>query len=121
MEAIAATDAIVDRARAVTAEPELTMEQAVDRARGGDPELLEVFATAGKAIGLGLAALVNLFGPERVVVSGEGLETFDLFDSTSAPPSSPRRSAAPAAACWYSGRFRSNSGRGVPPRSRCGA
>ncbi|MGH3378554.1 MAG: ROK family protein [Actinoallomurus sp.] len=80
VEAIAATDAIVDRARAVTAEPELTMEQAVDRARGGDPELLEVFATAGKAIGLGLAALVNLFGPERVVVSGEGLETFDLFE-----------------------------------------
>jgi predicted NBD/HSP70 family sugar kinase len=80
VEAIAATGAIVDRARAVTNEPALTMEQAVDRARGGDPELLEVFATAGRAIGLGLAALVNLFGPERVVVSGEGLETFDLFE-----------------------------------------
>jgi predicted NBD/HSP70 family sugar kinase len=80
VEAIAATGAIVDRARAVTNEPELTMEQVVERARGGDPQLLEVFATAGRAIGLGLAALVNLFGPERVVVSGEGLETFDLFE-----------------------------------------
>ena len=80
VEAIASTGAIVDRARAVTDEPELTMEQAVGRAREGDPELIEVFATAGRAIGLGLAALVNLFGPERVVVSGEGLETFDLFE-----------------------------------------
>ncbi|HEY0540895.1 MAG TPA: ROK family transcriptional regulator [Actinoallomurus sp.] len=80
VEAIASTGAIIDRARATTGEPELTMEQAVDRARGGDPKLREVFATAGNAIGLGLAALVNLFGPERVVVSGEGLETFDLFE-----------------------------------------
>lgn len=80
VEAIASTGAIVDRARATTGEPELTMEQAVDRARGGDAKLREVFATAGNAIGLGLAALVNLFGPERVVVSGEGLETFDLFE-----------------------------------------
>jgi predicted NBD/HSP70 family sugar kinase len=80
VEAIASTGAIVARARAITGDPELTMEQAVDRARGGDPKLREVFATAGNAIGLGLAALVNLFGPERIVVSGEGLETFDLFD-----------------------------------------
>lgn len=80
VEAIASTGAIVDRARAVTGEPELAMEQAVDRARRGDPKLREVFATAGNTIGLGLAALVNLFGPERVVVSGEGLETFDLFE-----------------------------------------
>jgi predicted NBD/HSP70 family sugar kinase len=56
------------------------MEQAVERARGGDEDLREVFATAGRAIGLGLAALVNLFGPERIVVSGEGLATFDLFE-----------------------------------------
>ncbi|GAB3966524.1 ROK family protein [Actinoallomurus acanthiterrae] len=80
VEAIASTDAIVARAQVTTGEPELTMEQAVARARAGDPKLREVFATAGDAIGLGLAALVNLFGPERVVVSGEGLETFDLFE-----------------------------------------
>lgn len=79
VEAIASTSAIVERARTITGEPKLTMEQAVDRARGGDPKLREVFATAGNAIGLGLAALVNLFGPERVVVSGEGLENFDLY------------------------------------------
>lgn len=80
MEAIASTEAIVIRARHVTGEPELTMAQAVERARAGDPAVREVFARAGHAIGRGLAALVNLFGPERVVVSGEGLEAFDLFE-----------------------------------------
>ncbi|MCW2938070.1 MAG: family transcriptional regulator [Actinomycetia bacterium] len=80
VEAIASTEAIVARARLVTGEPGLTMDQAVDRARAGDLAVRDVFAQAGHAIGLGLAALVNLFGPERVVVSGEGLSAFDLFE-----------------------------------------
>ncbi|MDP9867445.1 MULTISPECIES: ROK family protein [Streptosporangium] len=80
VEAIASTEAIVTRTRHVTGEAELTMAQAVERARAGDPAVREVFARAGHAIGRGLAALVNLFGPERVVVSGEGLEAFGLFE-----------------------------------------
>lgn len=28
---------------------------------------------------MGIATLVNLVGPERVVVTGEGLDTYDLF------------------------------------------
>ncbi|MER6793516.1 ROK family protein [Amycolatopsis mediterranei] len=80
VEAIASTEAILTRARQVTGEPALSMDDAVMRARGGDEPLREVFAAAGHAIGLGLAALVNLFGPERVVVSGEGVATYDLFE-----------------------------------------
>ncbi|MGW5745427.1 ROK family protein [Amycolatopsis sp. NPDC003861] len=80
VEAIASTEAILTRARQVTGEPGLSMADAVTRARGGDEPLREVFAGAGHAIGLGLAALVNLFGPERVVVSGEGVATYDLFE-----------------------------------------
>ncbi|MGV9366646.1 MULTISPECIES: ROK family protein [unclassified Amycolatopsis] len=80
VEAIASTEAILTRARQVTGEPGLSMDDAVTRARGGDEPLREVFAGAGHAIGLGLAALVNLFGPERVVVSGEGVATYDLFE-----------------------------------------
>ena len=80
VEAIASTEAILTRARQVTGDPGLSMADAVTRARGGDEPLREVFAGAGRAIGLGLAALVNLFGPERVVVSGEGVATFDLFE-----------------------------------------
>ncbi|MEV4054004.1 ROK family protein [Amycolatopsis sp. NPDC049688] len=80
VEAIASTEAILTHARQVTGEPGLSMDDAVTRARGGDEPLREVFAAAGHAIGLGLAALVNLFGPERVVVSGEGVATYDLFE-----------------------------------------
>ncbi|MGW3966806.1 ROK family protein [Amycolatopsis sp. NPDC005003] len=80
VEAIASTEAILALAREVSGEPALTMEDAVARARGGDEPLREVFAGAGHAIGLGLAALVNLFGPERVVVSGEGVAAYDLFE-----------------------------------------
>ena len=80
VEAIASTEAIVARARAVSGDPELSIDDAVERARAGDEPLRAVFAAAGHAIGLGLAALVNLFGPERVVVSGEGVAAYDLFE-----------------------------------------
>ncbi|MEV6877973.1 ROK family protein [Amycolatopsis sp. NPDC051128] len=80
VEAIASTEAILTRARRVAGDPVLSMADAVARARGGDEPLREVFAGAGHAIGLGLAALVNLAGPERVVVSGEGVATYDLFE-----------------------------------------
>src|SRR5437764_4970376 len=60
VEAIASTEAIVARAREVTGDPALSMDDAVARARAGDEPLREVFARAGHVIGLGLAALVNL-------------------------------------------------------------
>jgi predicted NBD/HSP70 family sugar kinase len=82
VEAIASTSSIVDTVRAVTGLPNVTIDDAVARARSGDPGVLAVFARAGHAIGLGLAAVANLFGPERIVVSGEGLAAYDLFDES---------------------------------------
>jgi len=76
VEAIASTQAILDAA----AEPGLTIDAAIERARAGDEALRAVFARAGHAIGLGLAAMANLVGPERIVVSGEGLAAYDLFE-----------------------------------------
>ncbi|MET9382178.1 ROK family transcriptional regulator [Streptomyces sp. NPDC002928] len=80
VEAIASEEAIVARARTVSGDPTLDMAGAIDRAHGGDAAVRAVFAEAGQAIGLGLAAMVNLVGPERVVVSGEGLAAYDLFE-----------------------------------------
>ncbi|WP_239154091.1 ROK family protein [Amycolatopsis sp. FDAARGOS 1241] len=80
VEAIASTEAIVASARRAAGDPALTLAEAVARARAGDEPLRAVFANAGHAIGLGLGALVNLFGPERIVVSGEGVATYDLFE-----------------------------------------
>ncbi|WBB60576.1 ROK family transcriptional regulator [Streptomyces sp. WMMC500] len=89
VEAIASERAIVARARTAMAaaadgsgEPgdEADMAAVVDRAHAGDEAVRAVFAEAGRAIGLGLAAVVNVVGPERVVVSGEGLAAYDLFE-----------------------------------------
>lgn len=79
VEAIASTDAIVAQARTATGEPGLTMAEVIAGARMGDVALRRVFARAGVAIGRGLAAMANLVGPERIIVSGEGLDAYDLF------------------------------------------
>ncbi|MEU8238338.1 ROK family transcriptional regulator [Actinoplanes missouriensis] len=80
VEAVAGADAIVSRARAVTGRPELTFDDAVSLARAGDAPVDAVFARAGTAIGAGIAAVANLVGPARIVVSGEGLSAYDLFE-----------------------------------------
>ncbi|GAA2564327.1 ROK family protein [Winogradskya consettensis] len=76
VEAIAGADAIV---RAV-GRPGVTFSQAVALARSGDAAVGAVFARAGDAIGSGIAAVANLVGPSRIVVSGEGLSAYDLFE-----------------------------------------
>ena len=80
VEAIAGSQAIVAQVRARTGGAELTIDDAVALARGGDEPALAVFERAGTAIGLGIAAVANLVGPARIVVSGEGLSAYDLFE-----------------------------------------
>ncbi|MFI6072184.1 ROK family protein [Actinoplanes sp. NPDC051343] len=82
VEAIAGTEPLVAQARTVTARPSLSLDDAVALARGGDPGVKAVFARAGEAIGLGIAAVANLVGPSRIVVSGEGLAAYDLFETS---------------------------------------
>ncbi|MFI6295343.1 ROK family protein [Nonomuraea sp. NPDC050790] len=68
VEAIAAEPAVVARVPAATGLPGV-----VALARAGDPVALESFAAAGRAVGRGIAALVNMFGPEKVVVTGDSV------------------------------------------------
>ncbi|MEU4243580.1 ROK family transcriptional regulator [Actinoplanes sp. NPDC026619] len=74
VEAIAGTEAIVARAG-------LGFDDAVAAARAGDERVRAVFAEAGNAIGGGIAAVANLVGPAHIVVSGEGLAAYDLFET----------------------------------------
>ncbi|MDV9189917.1 ROK family transcriptional regulator [Streptomyces sp. SR27] len=78
VEAIASTDAILASVRRATADGNLTFDEVVRMARDGHEAAREAFARAGNAIGAGIAALVNVVGPERVVVSGEGVDAYDL-------------------------------------------
>jgi predicted NBD/HSP70 family sugar kinase len=81
VEAVSSTGAVLAAAREATARAELTIEQAIGLAREGDPAVRELFARAGRAIGTAVAALANIVGPERIVLSGEGVEVHDLFEA----------------------------------------
>jgi predicted NBD/HSP70 family sugar kinase len=80
VEAIAGTSFILAAAQAATGRDSLTIDDAYGLARAGDAAVRAVFARAGEAIGLGIAAVANLVGPSRIVVSGEGLAAYDLFE-----------------------------------------
>lgn len=79
VEAVASTQAIVEQARQATGDPDLTMARAVKLAHDGDPAVRAVFTRAGHAVGLAMASVANLIGPERIIISGEGVSAYDLF------------------------------------------
>lgn len=79
VEAVASTQAIVEQARQATGDATLAMADAVRLARGGDAALRAVFSHAGHALGLAIASVANLIGPELIIISGEGVATYDLF------------------------------------------
>lgn len=79
VESIASTQAIVEQARQAAGDPKLTMADAVRLARGGNKAVLAVFTRAAQALGLAIAAVANLIGPERIIISGEGVAFYDLY------------------------------------------
>jgi predicted NBD/HSP70 family sugar kinase len=79
VEAVAATSAIV--AAVSTAHGRsIPIEEAVALARGGDPAAVQAFADAGEVIGKAIASLVNMVGPELVIIGGEGVANYDLLE-----------------------------------------
>jgi predicted NBD/HSP70 family sugar kinase len=55
------------------------MARAVELAHDGVGVAVAAFAEAGEVIGAALAALVNLIGPELVIIAGEGVAEYDLL------------------------------------------
>ncbi|MEQ7123708.1 ROK family protein [Actinopolymorpha sp. B11F2] len=82
VEAVAGTGPIVEAVRRDMGDESLDIDAAIRIAHAGDRNALAVFARAGSAIGLAMAAMANLFGPERIIVTGDvaGLSAFDLFE-----------------------------------------
>ncbi len=80
VETVASSDAILARVRETTGRPELDLAGAIELAHGGDAHAREAFDRAGEVIGSALAAMVNLVGPELVVIAGEGVADYDLYD-----------------------------------------
>ena len=88
LEAYAGYYAIVREARKVIELPPVTDEVSLERtarevaakARAGDPKLLEVFRRAGETLGLGIANLINVIDPGKVIITGGGVRAADLIE-----------------------------------------
>ncbi|MBZ2195432.1 ROK family transcriptional regulator [Occultella gossypii] len=81
VEAEASTETLIRRCREAAGDPDLTLAEAVERARSGDTAIEQVFVRAGHLIGLAIASLANIIGPAQVIVSGEGLTSYDFIES----------------------------------------
>jgi glucokinase-like ROK family protein len=87
LEAYVADPALLRQARAALngrhgnpiAPDELSPERLVELARAGDAALRQIFDGAGRALGRGVANLVNLFNPARIIISGEGVRAGELL------------------------------------------
>jgi predicted NBD/HSP70 family sugar kinase len=77
LETVAADPALVAEARRVGV---LSRRQGIDKLRGladaGDSRARKIFAGAGAALGRAVGDLVNVLGPELVLVSGEGTQAW---------------------------------------------
>jgi glucokinase-like ROK family protein len=48
-------------------------------AQNGDPGACQIFDQAGRILGIGIANLINLFNPKRIIISGEGTREGDFL------------------------------------------
>lgn len=83
LEQLASDDAILYYAReviaqgaetALTALEELSIESIAKTADEGDLVAQELLGDAGRWFGIGIATLINILNPQRVIVAGEGVQ-----------------------------------------------
>jgi predicted NBD/HSP70 family sugar kinase len=79
VETVASSHAILERIRRAKDQPGLTMDDAFRLAHAGDDDAAAAFSAAGEMIGLALATLANLIGPDLIVIAGEDVAEFDLY------------------------------------------
>jgi glucokinase-like ROK family protein len=56
-----------------------SVDELLALAQAGDPAALKIFQQAGEALGQGIANLINIFNPQRVILSGEGVRYGEIF------------------------------------------
>ncbi|OSQ36718.1 ROK family transcriptional regulator [Thalassospira mesophila] len=56
------------------------MMDLVRQARDGNEDLADLFRHAGKVLGYGIANLIALLGPERILITGSGARAYDLME-----------------------------------------
>ncbi|MCP4686964.1 MAG: ROK family transcriptional regulator [Desulfobacterales bacterium] len=59
----------------------VTYDDVLEAARGGVGELQEIFALAGRMLGVGVSHLITLYNPEKIIITGKGVRAREmLFD-----------------------------------------
>ncbi|MFH1804693.1 MAG: ROK family transcriptional regulator [Pseudomonadota bacterium] len=56
------------------------MMELVHLARNGREDIADLFRHAGKVLGYGIANLIALIGPERILITGSGARAYDLME-----------------------------------------
>lgn len=79
LEAVAAEPAILRQVSAVAGRQIASMADAAALAQEGNAAVNDLIVHAGQLIGRGLAALTNLVGPERIVLTGEEMSGQEAF------------------------------------------
>ena len=79
LEAIAGDDAIIAATAGALGRKVSSTDEAHRLALAGSAPAKAAFRRAGKALGRGLAILVNLVNPELIILSGEGISTAPLM------------------------------------------
>ena len=78
LDTVATTASILRDVSEAVGQEITDLEAAVELA-GSSQRAADVFRAAGHALGVGIASMVNLFGPQCVVLTGEGLVALDLI------------------------------------------
>jgi predicted NBD/HSP70 family sugar kinase len=79
VESVASFDGIVASWARSGGTGDNSIQGVIQAARAGDVRATEAFAAAGHFVGLAIASLVNLLGPDLILISGEGVENADLY------------------------------------------
>ncbi len=87
IEAYASNFSILDEAQAAIDKgewhhehvPDLRFEEVVTAAQSGERNLQNIFTNAGTFLGMGLAGLIQIFNPTKIIISGEGVRAGNLM------------------------------------------
>jgi predicted NBD/HSP70 family sugar kinase len=58
---------------------EITFQEILDSAKSGQQDLVRILNRAGNHLGVGVSVLINIFNPEKIIISGQGVEAGDLI------------------------------------------
>ncbi len=84
LEAYVGDPGLVRLAQEAAAKGELSVsvqniDELLSLARTGDKTAIRIFDQAGRILGIGIANLVNVFNPKKIIISGEGTRQGDFL------------------------------------------